>query len=119
MTTEQPVTLENLANGGAVELWEHELQRVLQNIADANTNPTTVRQLTLKVSIKPTEERTAAAIAVEVTSKLAGSKPITSTLYMGRKDGRLVAVSYDPRQADIFKPSSDVVPLEQAKGATR
>ena len=71
---------------------------------------------TLKVAIKPTEDRESGVIAVEVGSSLAANRPLATTLYMGRRDGRLVAVTVDPRQNDMFADSGDVLPLKGKEG---
>lgn len=105
------VTLAGLANGGAVELFDRELARVLANIADPNTEPKTVRKITVEVFIKPQEDRESGQIAVRVASKLAPNKPMASTVYMGQQGGRLVAVTIDPRQHDMFHGGADVLPL--------
>jgi len=69
------VTLETLNNGAAMDLFDLELERVMQNIQDENTNPEAVREITLKISMKPNEERSLVATAVSCKSKLAPTKP--------------------------------------------
>lgn len=49
--------LENLKDGAAVEMLNDELQRVLANIQDVNTDSKQVRELNLKIKIKPSEGR--------------------------------------------------------------
>ena len=39
------VSLTNLGNGAAVELFDHELQKVLANIDDPNTDPKEKRKI--------------------------------------------------------------------------
>jgi hypothetical protein len=97
------VTLENLHGGAAVELFQKELYRVLENIQDPNTNPEAKRSLTMKVTFEPDEERERADITLEVVSKLASHKPVRGPIYMGQKDGRPVAAAFDPNQPDFFQ----------------
>jgi len=111
------VTLETLAGGAAAELWDAELRKVLENIRDENTDPDEKRELTLKVTIAPTPDREGLNTSVKVTSKLAGFRPIPVHLHMGRKDGQLVAVGFDPKQMDAFRTDNSVLPLNKNESA--
>ena len=51
------VSLNNLGEGAAAELFDLELHRVLDNIQDVNTKATTKRVITLKVTLQPDEHR--------------------------------------------------------------
>lgn len=115
-----PITLESLGSGGAVELFEREFTRVLDNIADVNCEAKAPRKVTLEVTIKPTEDRASGRIAVKVSSVLAGTKPLVSTVFMGKKDGQFVAVAMDPRQSNLFGGGeADVLPISGKKGGTK
>jgi hypothetical protein len=57
MEDEPSVSLQNLGGGAAIELFDLELQKVLENISDENTRPAVVREITLKVKIKPGDDR--------------------------------------------------------------
>ncbi len=105
------LSLETVAGGAALELFDRELYEVLQNIQDPNTDPEAVRSVKVEVLIKPTKDRESAAVALKVTSKAAPTKAISDLVYMGRRDGRLVAVTRDPRQGDMFGGTPDVLPL--------
>lgn len=117
MVDAQIVTLETLAGGGAAELWDAELRRVLENIHDENTDPEEKREITLKVVIVPTSDREGLKTKVQVTSKLAGFRPISTHLHMGRKDGQLVAVGFDPKQLDAFRTDTSVLPIPSSREA--
>jgi hypothetical protein len=109
---EEIVTLATVANGAAVELFQHELNRVLANIADINTSPKKKRQVTLKVIIQPSDDRGIGYTSVEVNSSLAPVKPVEATMYFGKKDGQLVAVQSNPAQPGIFdEEKSKITPL--------
>lgn len=108
--------LETLAGGAALELFDRELQEVLKNIQDPNTEAEKARAIHVKVTLSPSEDRDRADVALEVKSKLAPPKPVKSLVHMGEKDGRLVAVSYDPRQSDLFRETDEgIVPIERAE----
>lgn len=95
---EQFVTLDTLAQGAAIEKFEDELNRVLENILDPNTKPTAARSVTLVVSFKPDEDRSFANTLIEVKAKLAPSRGVGTAIYIDRHAGRAVATEYNPRQ---------------------
>jgi len=113
------LTLETVAGGAATELFNAELDKVLANIQDPNTDPKMVRVVKLEVRIKPAPDRESAQLLVSASSKISASMPATDNVYLGMRDGRLVAVTRDPRQGDMFTPTDDVLPLNAKKGLTR
>lgn len=99
---EQAVKLDNIGGGALSELFEAELARVLANIADPNTDAKAKRTIAIEVMFKPSEDRDVADVQLKCASKLAGIKKVSSVLYMGKRDGRLIAVESDPRQSRLF-----------------
>ncbi len=96
---------ERLRNTTAVimERVEDALAKVLANIADVNTKPDAVREIALKLKIKPTNDRGAAAVEVSCAPKLAAVSPFPVMLYLGKdRDGRLSAFERIPNQTSIF-----------------
>ena len=73
-TSDEKLSLANLGGGAAVEKFDTELQKVLDNIADPNTVENAGREVTLKVKIKP-KERDYAKVQI-----LCGSKPARNAL---------------------------------------
>ena len=96
------VTLDSIGGGALRELFDAELSRVLANIADPNTDQNTKRVISIQVQFKPNRDRDAADVELKCASKLAGIASVSSVLYMGRHQGKLVAVESDPRQAKLF-----------------
>lgn len=96
------VTLDNLAEGAAAELFQAELEKVLRNIADPNTDPTAIRRVTLTVGIQPDEDREVGEVAVKASSKLAGPNGARTRVYFGRHQGAFVASEFNPKQAGLF-----------------
>lgn len=94
----EPVSLATLANGVAVERFDYELNRVLENIADYNTSATALREVTLKIKLKPNEERSFSVVDIHVSSKLSPIKPETTSFYINGS----VASEFNPRQETIF-----------------
>lgn len=102
------LTLGNLAGGGAQEIFEREIQKVLLNIQDPNTNWKERREITIKVAIHPNEQRTSAALGVSFSTKLAKQHGVGSTMFLQRKpDGSLGAVEYNPEQLTIFEKGQE------------
>ena len=113
------VSLNNLGEGAAVELFDLELHRVLDNIQDVNTKATTKRVITLKVTIQPDEDRNFGVTEIACISKLAAVKPYPTQLVFGQESpGKFVATEYNPKQSDLFpqpKPGENVVKMKEAK----
>lgn len=122
--TNETVTLQNLGGGAAAEQFNHELNRVLENIMDHNTKATTPREITLKIKIKPDDDRELADLEIHCSSKLATVKPYPTQIYIGvQRGGEVVATEYNPKQLRLNDtPASDqadsenVVRFETKKG---
>lgn len=82
MPKAETVTVETISGGAAIERLNLELGRVLKNIADKNTNPKTIREINLKIKIRPSEDRSLGEVSIQGTSKLAPvieeNKPVFS-----------------------------------------
>lgn len=116
-----PVTdLATVGEGAAMEKFDREWSRLLDNVRDVNTDPTAPRSVTLTIELHPKESRDGGRVIVKARSKLAPHRPHEATVFIGQKQGRLVSVGFDPRQMDAFPETrdEDVLPLhEQAKKA--
>jgi hypothetical protein len=97
------VDLHSLNNGAVADLFEEELRRVLENIADPNTKAEAAREITIKVKIKPNAERTSASTEVKSSSKLAPIKPHEHFMVFGNEGGRITAYTADPRQQELIE----------------
>ena len=98
------VTLENLGNGAAAEMFQAELNNVIFNIMDPNTKPDALRSVTLKMKVKPSKERTMCSVEIACESRLAPSLPFESTLFVGIEHGEATATEYNPNQQRIPFP---------------
>lgn len=103
MSQAEKVSLASLAEGAAGELFDAELERVLENIADPNTRASAKRAIVLTVTIAPDETRQAAPFSIGVMVKLAPTRPHASTMYFGSEYGRPVAKMVDPGQRNLFE----------------
>lgn len=101
MTQEMELSsLANLGHGAAIERFDDEMERALQNIMDINTTED-VREVRLIVKLKPNEERTACAVAVACTSKLAPGRPFGTTLFPTMDGEKAVAIEHNPQQMQL------------------
>lgn len=103
---ERPIkSLSELMDGGVEERFNDALRRIWENVFDPNTDPGKVRELDLKIKIKPTENRDACAFSVDVITKTAPPVPLTQTVMLQvRSDGTVVATertSQVPGQIDM------------------
>lgn len=67
-------SLLDMANGAIKERIDYEMGRVMQNISDPNTKASAKREITLKITLAPDEDRK-------------HSDPVTSTQAAGRPAG--------------------------------
>lgn len=98
-----PVTLEHLAGGAASDLFNHEMDRVLNNINDINTKAEAVREITIKLKIVPNDDRSYCHAEVAVTSKLAPVRPHKASMHISTHLGQLIATEYNPKQEKLFQ----------------
>jgi predicted HTH domain antitoxin len=87
----QKVTLTNLKQGAALEIWQREFDKVLENMADRNTKVKTAREITLTVKIVPTEDRCLGAVSIECKSKLAAVRAVEASLELVQEGVKQVA----------------------------
>lgn len=109
------ITLAFLAKSGVGELFDREVRRVAANMRDPNTSPTAPREIVLKLKIKPAKDRGSAELRAQTTCKLAPADPVEQRLYLGRRDGEIVAVAFDPGQHQMFDEDTDasVTPINR------
>lgn len=108
-TGEEVVTLQNLGDGSALELFQVELTKLVANVQDVNMQAEKKRELVLRVTVKPDQKRETADVEISCTSKLAGVKPVDTVFYFGKHKGMPIAVEHNPKQSLLFddEPSRD------------
>lgn len=85
------VDLSNFANGAVAERFNIELQKVLENIADPNTDPKKARKLQLNITLKGNENRDVASVGVQAKSTLAPARDIETSIVLDvDSDGSVV-----------------------------
>jgi len=105
---EEFVSLDTLAHGAAIEMFNKELDVVLDNILDPNTKAEAPREVTLKLKIKPAENRRSADATISVVSKLAPIQESRTLLFLGKEGGRAVAAESDMKQLNLTEASGPV-----------
>jgi hypothetical protein len=119
ITKHEGVNLTNIGGGAAVELFEQELSKVLDNVLDPNTAGDAVREITVKVKIRPDAGRSFGQIEVTATSKLAPFNGAASTVFFGRNQGVPSAVQQDPHQGDLFVDDPENPKLTAVEGGAQ
>ena len=112
------VSLGNLGTGAAIERFDVELQRVLANIMDVNTKADAKRNITLKVTIVPNEDRSVAGVSIECNSKLAPYAPHPTMMFIKQGKNSVTAYEADVEQTDMFEieeKETNVVNLKERK----
>lgn len=81
---EQMTSLDRIGDGAALQLFELELQRVLKNLMDVNTDPKVKRSITLKFNFTTNDARNHAQVEIVAGApKLAPVKPLETSLLIG------------------------------------
>lgn len=87
----------NMARGGVIERIDAEIGKAIANIHDLNTPPTKPRTVTVKIILRPNDQREQIQVSYEVDSKLAPKSPLTTSLSTGETmEGELYAVENTP-----------------------
>lgn len=102
-------SLLDMANGAIKERIDYEMGRVMQNISDPNTKASAKREITLKITLAPDEDRK----HIEVSSKLAAMNPVKTSLATGRENGQTVAVELTPQIPGQLDTTGNVTPVRK------
>jgi hypothetical protein len=94
------VSLATLGRGAAIERFDDEFKRVLENILDPNTADGP-RSVSLKVTITPDELRARADLSISVSSSVRGPKSVPTIIFMGKDRGEAVAFEHNPEQLKL------------------
>ena len=78
------IDLSKIANTALQE--KKELEKVLENILDLNTEAKATRKITITLTMSTDDERTVVKTGMEVKSTLAPQKGVATTVIVGRDD---------------------------------
>jgi hypothetical protein len=115
------INIGNINEGAAIDAFDLELRKVLENIADLSTVATATRSITLKVDFKPESDRCKVHTEFSISAKLAGIEKHVSKIYVAKSDdGALVALDADPRQMPLWAtPKRAEPPVIQFANSTK
>lgn len=87
---ENIIDLNTFADGAVAEQFNRELRKVLENIADPNTDAKKSRRLTLTVTFKGDEQRDLATVHAQAKATLVPAKGVEAKIVMDYdSDGRV------------------------------
>lgn len=83
--------LSSFANGAMNEEVNHALQKVIENIADPNTDPKKARKVTVTLTLKSDSKREEVSCEVGTKFTIAPPEPLSTKLIIGTDDtGKIV-----------------------------
>lgn len=85
------MNLNEIAGGGLQELFSHEMDKVLKNIKDPNTDPKAARKINIQLTIKADEKRMVGNVDIKVSHTSAPIRGLATNILM-EKDGNSVKV---------------------------
>lgn len=91
--SEKMFNLEEFAGGALSEQFNTEAQKIIENIADPNTDPTKVRKLTITAAFKANSNRNMVITSIEVKPGLAPVKAFETSLMLDKdiQTGKVMA----------------------------
>ena len=88
---ETSVSLSTLANGSIETQFQTQFQEILDNVVDPNTEATAVREINIKIKMKPGKTRQNMDLTATVTGKKAPWKSANASVMIDSDNGRGVA----------------------------
>jgi hypothetical protein len=105
------VSLLNLKDGAAVEMFNIAIQKVIENISDINT-ALSPREIILKVKLVPSDDRTLINYTIKVDTKLIGQPGVSGSADIKiNKDGRMVCYGRSAKQLGFGFKNKNVVKI--------
>ncbi|UYB50198.1 replication terminator protein (plasmid) [Lysinibacillus capsici] len=83
MNNQTKINLETFAGGALAEKTNIELQKVMDNIFDPNTDATKARKVTITLTLKADEKREIIATNVDTKCTLVAAKGVATTMLLG------------------------------------
>ena len=90
------LNLKEIANGAVQELFENELDKVLENIKDPNTSKKKGRVLSINFTFKPLQDdRDIVSVEINTKSTLAPVESIATQILIDKNGNKLNAVEFN------------------------
>lgn len=98
------LNLADMAQGAFMEQFYIELNKVLANIKDPNTDPKKARKITLTATLKTDEDREVVAFQVQSKASLVPAKPLSTIILVDKApDGTVVGAELKSgRKGQLF-----------------
>jgi hypothetical protein len=97
----ETVSLENLGMGACMEMFEDGWKTLLANVLDPNTPAKAARSFSLKITIKPNDERDRGVVKIEPKTTLAPVNPFATKVFIGLEAGKPAAREYNDQQEPL------------------
>ncbi|EUJ42479.1 hypothetical protein [Listeria fleischmannii] len=78
------INLNTVANGALQEKFNHEHQKVIENISDLNTDAQKKREIIIKLTYNPGKKRDQSNVSISVSSKLQPHEAQETTILFGQ-----------------------------------
>jgi hypothetical protein len=91
MNSERNLQIQDLRNGGVLELLNNEINKVTDDIADPNKEAKEKRTISLTLEFAPNEDARMGTVKATVASKLGKQKAVTASLFFGYDNGKGIA----------------------------
>lgn len=106
----EEVKIETICKGIIPEMFEKQLEKILKNINDINTNPTDVRSIVFNISFKPSADRRHIDTTVTSDIKTSNKHGAKTMLFISReKGGKMRAYENNPEQLEF----DNIIPIEK------
>ncbi len=90
------LNLKDIANGAVQELFENELDKILENIKDPNTSLKKARKLTINFTFKPLQDdRDIVSVDINTKSTLAQVESVATQILIDKDGNKLSAVEFN------------------------
>ena len=90
-----------MCNGAFAERTDYEMNRLIENIMDPNTDPVAKRKIQITLELKPDADRSTVAVSCSVKSNLAPTYPVATMLYIAASDTVIEMTPQMPGQLDF------------------
>lgn len=85
------LSMSNMARGALSEQFEVELEKVLENIVDPNTDAKKTRKITISMEFKPNDKRNMAQIKCQAKSSLVPANTVETAILINKGKDSIVA----------------------------
>ena len=120
MNAKYRLELQNIAGGALQELFENDLEKVIENIYDKNTSFKKARKLTIELKLIPSDE-SREIVLVDITTKttLSPVQGVTTQLMLDRNGNKVTASEFGNKmkgQASFWDLEDCKIDVECAEG---